>query len=146
MKINEQLIINRPIHLLFNLLHDYDRRLEWDPFLSEAKIISRKVGIGCIVRSTEKKLGLSMDTEYVSFKPPKLAAIRMIQGPTFLDTFTGTWLLEELSQSETKIRFHYNVVGKPRFISYFLAPLFRYESRRRLKALQKFAYSSLSRP
>lgn len=141
MKINEELVIKKPIRFLFDLLHDYDRRLEWDPFLSEAKIICGKVGIGCVVRCTEKKLGLSMDTEYVSFKPPKLAAIRMIQGPRFLDTFTGTWLLEELSQSETRIKFHYNVVGKPNFISYLLAPLFRHESRRRLKALDKFASS-----
>jgi hypothetical protein len=136
MKLDAEVTVESPIGPLFDFLHDYGRRLDWDPFLSEAIIVAGKPGVGCIVRCTEKKLGLSMDTEYVSFKPPKLAAVRMTRGPWFLRLFTGTWLLEDLDGSRTKVRFHYNIIGRPKIITPLVALLFRYESRRRLGALQ----------
>ncbi len=138
MKIDAELTVDASIGLVFDLLHDYGRRLDWDPFLSRAEIVAGNPSVGCVVRCKEKKLGLSMDTEYVSFKPPKLAAVRMTKGPWFLGLFTGTWLLEDLGGSKTRVRFHYNVVGRPKILTPLLVLLFRYESRQRLKALHEF--------
>jgi hypothetical protein len=138
MKIDAEVTVDAPIGPVFNLLHDYGRRLDWDPFLSEARIVAGKSGVGCVVRCTERKLGLSMDTEYVSFKFPKLAAVRMTRGPWFLGLFTGTWLLEDLGGARTRVRFHYNVIGGPKILTPLLGLLFRYESRQRLGALQRF--------
>jgi ribosome-associated toxin RatA of RatAB toxin-antitoxin module len=136
MNFDASILINRPMREIFDLLHDYDKRVTWDPFLREARIVSGQVGVGCRVVCTEKKLGLAMETEYVSFRPPKLAAVRMTAGPFFLKEFTGTWLLEFLQEGLTEVHFHYNVTAKPEFLTPFMAALFLRESKLRLRKLK----------
>ncbi len=57
--------------MLFDLTQDYDRRLDWDPFLKEAKLLGGadrpdvSVRAWCVARNC-----LGMETRYVSFNPP----------------------------------------------------------------------------
>jgi ribosome-associated toxin RatA of RatAB toxin-antitoxin module len=138
MKVDAKILINRPAFDIFQLLHDYDKRLLWDPFLSEARIVSGSVGVGCRVICTEKKMGLNMETEYVSFRPPRLAAVRMTKGPCFLSEFTGTWLLENLQDDLTKVHFHYNVKARPAILTPVMRALFLHESKLRLEKLKSY--------
>ncbi len=62
---------------LFALTQDYGRRLEWDPFLKSAVLLdgATEAGVGvracCVAHS-----GLDMETEYVSFNPPRTCAVK----------------------------------------------------------------------
>jgi Polyketide cyclase / dehydrase and lipid transport len=67
--------IRADANALFDLTQDYDRRLDWDPFLKQARLVggATAAGVGvrawCVARS-----GLGMETEYVSFQRPQVAA------------------------------------------------------------------------
>src|SRR5262245_66304072 len=73
---------------VFALTQDYSRRLSWDPFLRRAELVGGAVapGVGvrawCVARS-----GLGMETEYVSFAPPRIAAGKMTRGPWAWESF-----------------------------------------------------------
>jgi hypothetical protein len=133
-----EIIIDRNIEDVFGLLHDYSQRLSWDKFLKRAEILRGPIGTGCEVLCQEKKIGLKMQVEYTSYKPPVLAAIRMTKGPKFLKSFTGTWLLSKKSSSKTLVKFHYNIIGNPAWMGPVLRFIFTQESRARLRNLKTF--------
>jgi hypothetical protein len=138
--------IAAPAADLFALSQDYSRRLRWDPFLREARLLdgaqSPAVGVRawCVAQN-----GLGMETTYVSFQPPTVVAVKMTRGPRFIASFAGSWQYSALpplnGQPRTRVVFRYQVAGRPRWISFLLDPLlaaiFRRESERRLLALKR---------
>jgi ribosome-associated toxin RatA of RatAB toxin-antitoxin module len=126
---------------LFALTQDYTRRLEWDPFLKKANLLEgaseAAVGVrtNCVARS-----GLAMETEYVSFNPPGVTAVKMTKGPWFLESFAGSWRFQELAEGRTRVSFCYHVRARPRgmaaLLSRFVEFVFARETRRRLAALK----------
>ncbi|MFZ1398714.1 MAG: hypothetical protein WAS33_17540, partial [Candidatus Promineifilaceae bacterium] len=58
---------------VFNLMHDYDRRLAWDTLLSKAVLLDGAAEAGLGVRSlcvgTWRGLFLPLETEYIRFEP-----------------------------------------------------------------------------
>lgn len=111
---------------LFNLTQDYDRRLEWDPFLKEARLVggAREAGIGvrawCVARS-----GMGMETEYVSFKAPHVVAVKMTRGPAIFENFAGSWRFEELAPGRTRVTFRYHLKARPDWLRFALDPIMR---------------------
>src|SRR5688572_23515398 len=93
---------------LFRLTQDYDHRLDWDPFLKEARLIggATEAGMGvrawCVARN-----GLGMETEYVSFNPPKVVAMKMTKGPMIFSNFAGSWRFQDAGDGYTKVIFRY---------------------------------------
>ena len=79
--------------VIFDLVHDYQRRLEWDPFLQEARLLggAKEAGRGvrtlCVARS--RLAGLGMETVYITYSPPRVAAVQMTRGPWFLKSFAA---------------------------------------------------------
>ena len=73
---------------VFDLIHDYSQRLQWDPFLRKAYLLdgATHADVGVCSRCVARRAagGLAMDTEYVSFKRPDVAAVKMTNGPFFL--------------------------------------------------------------
>ena len=126
---------------LFALTQDYGRRLEWDPFLKSAQLLggAREAGAGvrarCIARS-----GLGMETEYVSFNPPRACAVKMTRGPRWIGSFAGSWRFEEVSPGRTRVSFRYHLRARPRWLSGLFTPIlgwaFARDTRKRLAALQ----------
>jgi hypothetical protein len=126
---------------LFNFTQDYARRLEWDPFLKSAQLMdgatAARVGARahCIART-----GWGMETEYVSFNPPRACAINMTRGPWFLAAFAGSWRFEETSAGETRVSFRYHLRTSPQWLSWLVRPVvvwtFERDTRRRLAALK----------
>src|SRR5262249_8212279 len=141
MTFRHSLLIRATARELFQLTQDYARRLEWDCFLKSAELLdgAREAGVGvranCVARS-----GLAMETEYVSFQPPRLTAVRMVRGPRFLHRFAGTWRFEEVSGGLTRGSFTLHAQGWPRWLASLLNPLlawvFARDTRRRLAALK----------
>ncbi len=126
---------------LFRLSQDYDRRLAWDPFLQSASLVgAREAGVGvravCVARS-----GWAMETEYVSFNPPRATAVKMTRGPWFLSGFAGSWRFEEIGSGRTRVGFRYSLEAWPRALSWLLNPIlaraFARDTRARLRALKE---------
>ncbi len=129
---------------VFCLLHDYDRRLEWDTLLQDARLddnwteaqhhaISTCTGCWFLGR-------IALQTEYVSFAPPHLAAVKMLNRPLFFATFAATIRHQDLTDGSSTIQYTYNFTARPLWLRWLLHPgmsyVFRYETRRRLRALR----------
>jgi ribosome-associated toxin RatA of RatAB toxin-antitoxin module len=141
MTFEESVVIESDLAELFQLSQDYDRRLEWDPFLRSARLLgeARQAGVGvravCVARS-----GWAMETEYVSFIPPRTTAVKMTHGPWFLDRFAGAWHFDQVEPGRTRVSFRYNVQAWPKWLSWLLTPIltrvFGRDTRHRLQAMK----------
>ena len=141
---------------LFALTQDYEHRLDWDPFLREARVLdAREVGVGvktwCVAW-----FGPGMETEYVSLNAPRVAAVKMTRGPWFLERFAASWQFDERvpvatdsyswfdfrEPGVTLVTFRYYITIRPRWLKWVLEPVcilvFRYEMRKRLRGLKRF--------
>ncbi len=124
---------------LFALTQDYARRLAWDPFLRSAALVggARAPGVGvrawCVART-----GLGMETEYIAYDPPRVAAVRMTRGPWVLRTFAGTWRFEASGSGRTRVRFRYHLRARPRLLTGLLTRHFARDTGRRLAALKAY--------
>lgn len=128
---------------LFGLTQDYERRLEWDPFPESYEFLNGdKVnkGLQLLVRD---KAGRKMTVEYVSFLPPRVAAIKMIDGPWYIKSFAGSWSFIKISSKKTKVIFKYNIVGHPSIMTLAVRQIFKYNVKKRLKALKQYAESKI---
>lgn len=130
----------------FDLLHDYAVRLNWDPFLREAKLLGgdTEAGPGVCSRCTARLTagGCSMDTRYVSFRRPTVAAVKMIRGPAFLADFAATIRHTAVTDRSSRLTYIYQFSCRPRLLRRVVEPVvsfvFRRETRRRLRALKRF--------
>jgi hypothetical protein len=126
---------------LFALTQDYAVRLRWDPYLREARLLgsatrpAKGVRAWCVAKS-----GLGMETEYVSFNPPRVAAVRMTRGPAILSSFAGSWRFGEVGPDRTRVAFRYHLAARPRWLRWLFDPLLQIslarDTDRRLQALR----------
>ncbi len=139
-------VIQAPSTKVFLLFHDYDKRLEWDTLLRAAyltdgwktaqlhatSVCVGRVGLG----------GFAVKTRYISFKPPFVAAIQLVNHPPFFETFAATIRHRDLENGKSEIEYLYSFRARPKWLRWLLHPLmsliFRYETRKRLEALAAF--------
>ncbi len=141
MTFEQSIVIGASPDGLFALTQDYARRLEWDPFLKSAELLNgatrADVGVRayCVAHN-----GLGMETEYVSFNPPRTCAVKMTRGPRLIGTFAGSWRFEEMAPGSTRVVFRYHLQARPWWLSWLLTPLmgwiFGRDTRKRLTALK----------
>ncbi|MDA1052917.1 MAG: SRPBCC family protein [Planctomycetota bacterium] len=132
--------------VIFDLIHDYSRRLDWDPFLREARLLNgahfadRGVSSRCVARWAVG--GLAMDTVYVSFTRPRVAAVNMTNGPLFLRSFAASIRQERIDNKATRVTYRYNFESQPSWLAFVTEPIvgwvFYRETCRRLAALKRF--------
>ena len=130
---------------VFDLIHDYGRRLEWDTFLKEACILdgAGRAGLGVKTRCTGRSGfgGLAMETVYVSYDRPGVAAVKMTNGPAVLQTFAASIRQAEVAPGVTRVTYRFNFSTRPRWLRPILdrlaAALFLREVRHRLAALKR---------
>jgi hypothetical protein len=131
---------------VFRLLHDYDRRLEWDTLLqsaclcdgaTEAQLHATSVCTGRWYLG-----GIALKTEYVSFNAPHVAAVKMLNRPPFFETFAATIRHQDSPDGTSTIEYKYHFTARPSWLRWLLHPvmaaIFRWETRKRLKALQRW--------
>ncbi len=141
MTFEQSVEIAAPPGELFALTQDYGRRLEWDPFLKSAELLGGATAAGVGVRAwCVAHGGRGMETEYVSFNPPRACAVKMTRGPRLIDSFAGSWRFEEASPGRTRVGFRYHLRARPRWLSWLLTPVlawvFARDTRKRLRALK----------
>jgi hypothetical protein len=118
-------VVSAPPAVVFPLTQDYDRRLTWDPFLRSAQLVGGATAPAVGVRAwCTATLGIGMETEYVSFVPPRLAAVKMTRGPWLLETFGGAWEFAPDPRG-TRISFRYQLRTRPRALAWAVEPLVR---------------------
>lgn len=129
---------------LFQLSQSYERRLEWDVYLSEAYLLGNAdvadVGVDSFCKS---KSGSIMVSRYVSYKPPVVAAVTMIRGPFILKNFSGSWRFKELGSGSTNVTFSYNFKVRPSWLRWLFEPVvayfYRKDMKRRIAAFKSWA-------
>jgi hypothetical protein len=139
-------VIAAPSAAVFRLLHDYDRRLEWDTLLRAAYLTDgyRQAQLGAVsVCQGKTHLGrIALKTRYVSFRPPDVAAVKMVNRPPFFDKFAATIRHGDVTAYSSFVEYHYNFVARPKWLRFLLHPLmnalFRWETGKRLRALKLF--------
>tara|TARA_R110000737_G_scaffold225902_1_gene240657 strand:+ start:410 stop:871 length:462 start_codon:yes stop_codon:yes gene_type:complete len=126
---------------LFSLTQDYSIRLDWDPFPESYSFINGdKIERGLQLKVVDKARR-SMVVEYVSYKPPLVASIRMVSGPWYIKRFAGSWSFKQLDQNKTKVIFKYNIVSYPEFIGPLIRYVFRKNANKRLSSLKAYVDS-----
>jgi hypothetical protein len=131
---------------VFDLIHDYDRRLQWDPFLRRAQLLNSVdvAALGVTGRCVAKfsSGGLGMDFVYISFDRPKVAAIRMTSGPWLLREFLASLRQVPQPDGSTRVTYTFSFRVRPRWAAPLLEPIFArfflHETRERLRRLKQF--------
>ncbi|MBD1385016.1 SRPBCC family protein [Mucilaginibacter rigui] len=107
-KFSEKITINSSAQVIFDYTQDYKNRLTWDTFLKRADLINGATQAGKGVRAwCVAHNGLGMETEYVTFTPPKVTAIKMTRGPYLFKFFLGSWTFKETLPNQTEVMFLY---------------------------------------
>ncbi len=131
---------------VFGLIHDYKRRLEWDTLLQHAQLCDdwteAQLHATTICTGRWYLGGISLRTEYISFDPPHVAAVRMLNRPPFFEEFAATIRHRDLNDGSSSIEYKYKFIARPVWLRWILHPLmervFRWETRKRLQALRRF--------
>jgi hypothetical protein len=131
---------------VFRLLHDYDRRLEWDTLLQDAHLCddwtAAQPGATSVCKGRWHLGGIALKTRYVSFHPPDVAAVKMVNRPPFFEAFAATIRHRDLDDGSSSVEYKYNFTARPAWLRWLLHPLmataFRWETRKRLRALRQF--------
>jgi len=135
---------------VFDVIHDYRIRLRWDTLLSKACMVEEGVGeagVGvrtlCVGRAAFGRVGV--ETVYVSFQRGRVAAVKMTQGPWFLEDFAASILHATIpSPAGVRSRVTYNlrIAARPKWLRFVMNPVlrlvFRVETGKRLEALKRY--------
>ncbi|SFH99060.1 SRPBCC family protein [Planctomicrobium piriforme] len=138
--------IPAPADEVFRLLHNYDRRLEWDTLLQDARLCDEwkeaQLHATSICTGRWYLGGLALKTQYVSFNPPNVAAVKMLNRPLFFDRFAATIRHEDRADGTSRVEYKYNFRARPKWLRWLLHPVmsavFQWETRKRLRALSRF--------
>lgn len=131
--------------IVFDLLHDYARRLEWDTLLREARFTRGHSAAGpgattlCVGRHMRGLIGI--ETTYITFHPGVVAAVRMINRPPFFDSFAASIRHRDTPEGSV-LTYKFDFKSRPRCFRWLVEPVMRvvlrHETRRRLKALSRY--------
>jgi len=131
--------------VVFELLHDYDRRLEWDTLLRAARLtrghtVAEKGATSLCVGKPFFGL-IGVETRYLTFVPGSIAAVEMINRPPFFEHFAASIRHEDVGEG-SRLTYKLNFTARPRFLRWVLHPIMlvalRSETRKRLTALAEF--------
>jgi hypothetical protein len=139
-------IIPAPRAEVFRLLHDYDRRLEWDTLLQEAYLSDgcreAQLGAVSVCRGRADLGGIALETRYISFRPPEVAAVQMVNLPPFFASFAASIRHQDLGESRSSVEYRYYFTARPHWLRFLLHPLMNVllarETRKRFRALRRF--------
>jgi hypothetical protein len=139
-------IISASAEDVFDLLHNYEKRLEWDTLLQKAylepKFETAKLGAISVCQGRAILGGFALRTKYVSFQRGKVAAVKMLNRPPFFESFAASINHQNLTDNKSEVVYTFNFTAKPKFLCFILHPImskiFAWETRKRLQALKDF--------
>lgn len=127
---------------VFDTVHDYRHRLEWDTLLRRAYTVDDAEPARDVVAVCTAKWwlgGYSFRTRYVSFDRPRVAAIKLESCPPFFASWAASIRHVAVSPERSSATYTMTFTVKPRWLAPVLEPvaraMFRRETQRRLRAL-----------
>lgn len=131
---------------VFALVHDYERRLEWDSMLSQAYLLDGAVAAGLGVSSrcvgTWRGGFLALDTIYIRFEQGRLAAVRLANRPPFFAAFAASMRHRSLANGRSELIYTYSFRARPALLAPLLEPIMAYLLQReictRLESLRHY--------
>lgn len=102
----------------FVVAGSYVVRLEWDPFVSAQHLVGTDTPGKGVRTVTRSRHGLSMVTEYLTYRPPTHMGMKMVEGegPWFFRTFSGSWHFKDLGDGELEVVYRYRYECRPRWL------------------------------
>ena len=130
----------------FDLIHDYDRRLEWDTLLQEAylepEFPAAAKGAVSVCRGRRILGSIAIRSVYVTFDRGKIAAVKMLNRPPFFESFGASIRHFDLPGNTSKIIYKFNFTAQPSFLRPILHPVMlkvlKWETGKRLRALKAY--------
>ena len=132
--------------MAFDLIHDYDRRLDWDTLLSQAILLGDAKSVGKGVRTrcvgTWRSGKIAMETEYITFEPGRVAAVKLVNRPPLFEHFAATIRHKPLSPTRSSLTYIYSFRARPGWLAFLLEPIvhaaLQRETQSRLHSLKAF--------
>ncbi len=129
----------------FDLVHDYSRRLAWDTLLRRAYTVGDAPpgpGVEAVCSARWSLGGLSFRTRYVTFRRPRLAAVTLVNRPPLFESWSASIRHHPLGDGRSEVVYTLTFTCRPRFagrvVEAVALPAFRWETRRRLRALAAY--------
>lgn len=130
---------------VFELLHDYSRRLEWDTLLKRATLTrgSLKAEKGATSLCVGKPFfGIfGIETRYVTYDEGSIAAVALINEPLFFAEFAAS-IRHEDNALGSRATYKFRFAARPKCFAWALEPIMlkvlTNETQKRLKALSSF--------
>lgn len=126
----------------FALVHDYPRRLSWDTLLRSARTVGDVppgLGVEAVCAARWRLGGLSFRTRYVTYRPPDLAAVVLIDPSPPFATWAASIRHRALEGDCSEVVYTLTFTCRPRRLAKLIEPValaaFRWETARRLRAL-----------
>lgn len=114
---------------------DYAIRHCWDPFLREMQFRDGARAAARGVRVSGRAwTGLTMEVEFVNFRPPSSVAMKMVSGPWFFRQFAGAWLFRVLESEQTAVTFRYSFQTRWPWLRPSLDPILEWTFHRDIRA------------
>lgn len=66
-------------------------RLRWDPFIRHQHLVGADRPAKGVRTLTKARVGPTMLSEYVAYRPPTSVGMTMVEGPWFFSSFGGGW-------------------------------------------------------
>ncbi|ACQ80246.1 conserved hypothetical protein [Beutenbergia cavernae DSM 12333] len=129
---------------LFDVVHDYHRRLEWDTLLRAARTVDDAepaVGVEAVCTARRALGGFSFTTTYVTFRRPDLAAVRLTRPVAVFESWSAS-IRHKPTAAGTNVVYTMTFRCRPSWLAWLLEPAaraaFRLETSRRLAALDSY--------
>jgi hypothetical protein len=131
---------------VFALVHDYEKRLEWDTLLQKAYLEPEfsAAGVGAISVCQGRTLigGIALRTIYVSYREGRVAAVKMLNETLFFKSFAASIRHFDVGAGRSEIVYEFHFTARPAWLKWILHPamklIFGWETKKRLKSLKRY--------
>jgi Polyketide cyclase / dehydrase and lipid transport len=119
-------------------------RLAWDPFIRHQHLMGAERPAKGVRTFTRARLGPTMVSEYVSYRPPTSVGMTMVSVPWFFGSFGGGWRFvpeERDAVAGTRATWKYTYSTRPAWLRFAAEPVGRWllgrEIRHRIAAFAR---------